>query len=77
LTAKELRQWAAEEVGDCDCAGGCWCDDYRKDVIRHYRAGLRAALKAAGLAPVDGGFLAIHSAIHKLIAEAASAEATP
>lgn len=72
-STKQIVDWAKEQAGDCDCAGGCWCHAKRMRAIEHYRTGLRDALRAAGEAPANGGFRAIDSAIRDLIVNASMA----
>jgi hypothetical protein len=61
----DIQAWAREVVGACDCAGGCWCDEYRAEAIRFRRAGLEAALHVVG-----GPSFITKKKIKDLIAEA-------
>lgn len=63
----DLQEWAREEVGSCDCAGGRWCAcaGKRAAAIRCRRAGLEAALQVVG-----GPSFITKKKIKDLIAEA-------
>lgn len=61
----DLQAWALEVIGDCDCAGGCWCPEKRAAAIRCRRAGLEAALAVVG-----GPSFITAKKIRALIAEA-------
>ena len=63
-----LHDWASRTVGDCDCAGGCWCAEKRAAAIRCRRSGLEAALAVVG-----GPSFITAKKIRTLIAEAEQA----